>query len=298
MCARPSIDFFLLPTRMEELVAAALRPITLEQALRSYRALKETDGPHAGLQTLDRLFLPFRIQTKTSKGRGRVSFLDCVNTPRLLELVRRYKRYQHDPTRLSYQYNVFQVYHGSVNQFLPQVAKSIYQRYQPSSILDFSAGWGGRALAAMALGIPYTGVDSNTQLKEPYERLAGIDPLATVRMLFQPAESVDFSKLSYDMVFTSPPYALQEVYQGMPDYQTLDTFLATFFHPVITRVWEHLQPGGVLCLNLPVWLFERLPELPEVTEREPMPFRGRKGVERQEWVYVWRKLPPTRVADQ
>lgn len=270
-------------------VVSELRPITESQALRSYQSLKSSNLPRAGLNTLDRHFLAIRLMTKTSKGRGRVSFLEMLNTDRLLSLVTRYERYKHNPARITNQYNVFQLNYGSVNQFCPQVAKSIYQRYNPSSILDFSAGWGGRALGAMALNIPYIGIDSNSLLEPCYNALRQYDPMVELQMIFQPSESVDFSKFTYDMVFTSPPYYIQEIYPEMPSYPTLQDFLDIFLRPTTLKAWEHLQSGGHMALNLPDWLYDRLALDIPLLERVPMPYNGRSGAIRHEWVYVWRK---------
>ena len=48
----------------------------------------------------------------------------------------------------------------------------IYSKYNPTTILDFCAGWGGAAVAACALNIShYIGIEINTNLKEPYEKM-------------------------------------------------------------------------------------------------------------------------------
>jgi hypothetical protein len=77
----------------------------------------------------------------------------------LNELVTRYKKKaikDYDATGLlKAQYQVFQLYWGSINQFRPTVAKWVYTTLKAKTgILDFSAGWGGRCLAAMSMGIP------------------------------------------------------------------------------------------------------------------------------------------------
>ena len=38
-------------------------------------------------------------------------------------------------------------------------------------MLDPTAGWGGRMLGAWALGIDYTGVDTNTNMKIAYDNM-------------------------------------------------------------------------------------------------------------------------------
>jgi tRNA G10 N-methylase Trm11 len=192
---------------------------------------------------------------------------------------------------------MFQLWYGSVNQFRPQVAKAIYRSLSPKvGILDFSAGWGGRALGAMVLGIPYIGIDTNHDLLPCYNALQHYEPASPIQMVFQPAETVDFSSFTYDCVFTSPPYWTQEQYQHMPMYPTLQDFLQTFLVPVILCAWKHLLSPGTLALNLPVWLYDRLApllsSLPPLHARLLMPYTTRfvKGQgTSHEWVYVWRK---------
>ena len=281
-------------------LAHLLRPISPERAFRSYQALKDSDAPRAGLPALDYLFFSHRLQTRT-KGRDRLSFYQAFHDPDTVEhlrvLCRRYKR---DPTRPSDLYQVFQMWYGSVNQFRPQVAKAIYCSLAPKvGILDFSAGWGGRALAAMSLGIPYIGIDANHDLRPCYDSLQTYEPSSSLRMVFQPAETVDFSSFAYDCVFTSPPYWTQEVYPNMPAYPTLQDFLQTFLVPVILRAWTHLLVPGTLALNLPVWLYKRLApfltSLPPLSDRLLMPYTTRFAKEKgtsHELVYVWRKTEP------
>ena len=69
-----------------------------------------------------------------------------------------------------------------------------------------------RSLGAMALGIPYIGIDTNVDLRPVYERMIrelsgpNANVHVDVAMRFQDASTVDFSKFRYDMVFTSPTY--------------------------------------------------------------------------------------------
>jgi hypothetical protein len=174
---------------------------------------------------LDYFFLHHRIKAKT-KG---ISFYEAIKDKEerdhLNDLVRRYKKKsitEYDATGLlKAQYQVFQLYYGSINQFRPTIARWIYATLGAKrGILDFSSGWGGRCLAAMSMGIPYIGVDANTKLETSYKRLVELDPSATVTMIFKPSEQVDFSKYDYDLVFTSPPYFMIERYERMPAYQS------------------------------------------------------------------------------
>jgi hypothetical protein len=62
---------------------------------------------------------------------------------------------------------IFNMYFGSVNIFRPLVSAKIYEIFKPTSILDFTMGWGGRMVGAMALNVKkYTGIDNNKNLQK------------------------------------------------------------------------------------------------------------------------------------
>lgn len=300
-------------------LAKRVRGITKQEAVASYQTLCETSvGPkgenmrsRAGLDALDYYFLGHRLKAKTKR---HLSFYDAMRDPdlveKLTELVVRYKKKplsDYDETGLlKAQYQVFQLYYGTINQFRPVVARWIYQRFSPRvGILDISAGWGGRALAAMSMGIPYIGVDANTKLKPAYEHLKELEPGAKVRMIFRPSEEVSFENLSYDLVFTSPPYFMLEEYEKMPAYGSKQGFIDRFLIPVVKKAWAHLLPG-YMVLNMPEEMYEAVrPHLPKIKERLALPLSNRHPVntakgqrlgeedkERHEWIYVWRRERP------
>jgi len=297
-------------------LAKRVRGITQQEAVASYQTLCETSvGPEgenmrsrAGLDALDYYFLGHRLKAKTKR---HLSFYDAMRDPdlveKLTELVVRYKKKplsDYDETGLlKAQYQVFQLYYGTINQFRPVVARWIYQRFLPRvGILDISAGWGGRALAAMSLGIPYIGIDANEKLKPAYEHLKELEPGAKVRMIFRPSEEVSFANMSYDLVFTSPPYFMLEEYEKMPAYGSKQGFIDRFLIPVVMKAWMHLQPG-YMVLNMPEEMYEAVrPHLPKIKERLALPLSNRHPVntakgqtlgeedkERHEWIYVWKK---------
>jgi len=295
-------------------LAKRVRGITKQEAVASYQALCVVDPEEhmrsrAGLDALDYFFLGHRLKAKTKR---HLSFYDAMRDPdlieKLTELVVKYKKKplsSYDETGLlKAQYQVFQLYYGTINQFRPVVAKWIYQRFTPHvGILDISAGWGGRALAAMSLGIPYVGVDANAKLKPAYERLLSLEPGAKVRMIFRPAEEVSFANLSYDLVFTSPPYFMLEEYEQMPAYGSKQGFIDRFLIPVVMKAWTHLLVGGHMALNMPEEMYEAVrPHLPKIKERLALPLSNRHPVntakgqtlgeedkERHEWIYIWRR---------
>ena len=295
-------------------IAKILRPITLAEARSSYESLKSApcvdsiNLGRAGNPALDYFFLHHRIKVKT---RRHISFLDALKDPilhkQLTELVAHYKKT--NPTKLSsqellrQQYSVFQLYFGTINQFRPIVAKFLYCQLKPqTAVLDFSAGWGGRCMGAMSMGIPYIGIDANIKLKPTYTKMIqALDSNAHVKMFFQPSETFDFSKHDYDLIFTSPPYFRIEEYEHMPEYGSKQGFLDKFFIPVVTEAWKYLQVGGHMALNMPAEMYEAIRRhLPKLMKTYKLPLHNRNPVSavkqvtlqnapRSELIYVWKK---------
>ena len=97
----------------------------------------------------------------------------------------------------------------------------MYKKYEAKRVLDFTAGWGARMIATMALDIDYIGIDSNKSLKQDTKNYQVIKPYtkSKVKMIWIEAQ-VDLSKVGkYDAVFTSPPYEYLEVYENMTNYE-------------------------------------------------------------------------------
>lgn len=298
-------------------VSKEMRDITKEDALKSYEQLVAMPCPtqpslkRAGLNTLDYFFLKHRLRAKTKR---HVSFMNALGNPDTLRYINtKIEKIKHrDPTRLTSRnllrerYGVFQLYYGTINQFRPTEAKRVYCTLKPTvGILDFSAGWGGRCLAAMACGIPYTGIDANTNLRSSYmEMIRMCKPIAPTRMIFRPSETVDFSGIAYDLVFTSPPYFTLEEYERMPEYGSKEGFLAKFFRPVVLAAWRHLRVGGHMALNMPKEMYDAVKDLlPPLWKRMRLPIADRHATAailgtslsskgkgpRSEGIYVWRK---------
>lgn len=299
-------------------VAKQLRDVNKEEAEKSYKDLKALPCPappsqgRAGLKTLDYFFLQHRLKAKTKrhisfvnalKNRGKLSFIN--------EKVRKVRGLNPGSlgarTLMRRRYSMFQLYYGTINQFRPSEAKRIYCTLKPKvGILDFSAGWGGRCLAAMACDIPYTGIDANTNMEGSYKKMIEFcEPTAPTKMIFKPSETVDFSKIEYDLVFTSPPYFMLEEYERMPAYGSKEAFLEKFFRPVVLAAWKHLPVGGHMALNMPDEMYEAVKGigLPRLWKRMELPIMDRHAVnaavgatigkagkvQRTEGIFVWRK---------
>ena len=168
---------------------------------------------------------------------------------------------------------------GTINTMRPAAALNIYKKYGATTVLDFTAGWGSRMVAAAALGINYVGIDANKNLSEGYNKIRKlIEPhtKSKIHMTFDRAENVDFSRLpKYDFVFTSPPYEYLEVYENMKNYesksrikqpysskliksQDADGFYDSFIIPAIKNAYKYLPKGKYMCLNIPDLMYKKI----------------------------------------
>ena len=68
-------------------------------------------------------------------------------------------------------FECFRINLGSVVMFKATTAKYLYKKYKVKSVLDPTAGWGGRMLGAWALDINYTGIDTNIEMKPAYDSM-------------------------------------------------------------------------------------------------------------------------------
>jgi DNA modification methylase len=173
-----------------------------------------------------------------------------------------------------------------------------YCRYKPNSVLDFTMGWGGRLIGASALNIPnYIGIDMNTNLIKPYEEMVKmIKPYTStkIKLMFKNALNVDYNKLDYDMVFTSPPYYNIEKYSHMQDIKTKEEWNKTFYEPIINKTWNGLKKGGHYCLNIPIEVYDNvcIKILGEADKKIPIIKAKRKkggGENYKEYTYIWKK---------
>lgn len=207
---------------------------------------------------------------------------------------------------------------GTINTMRPAAALDFYRKYNATRVLDFTAGWGARMVAAIAADIDYIGIDSNTKLKPGYDKiLTALKPFkkSKVKLHFKKAEDVDFSKLGYyDLVFTSPPYEYLEVYEDMKNYENTAKikqpssstkikkgdsagFYDDFIVPTIKNAYKYLPRGKWLCLNIPDLMYDKIKsrwkkcdkkELYKIVKRQgsTMGVVGRRGME---YIYCWQK---------
>lgn len=240
-----------------------------------------------------------RLETDGSKG---INFYDLWENKTqyskkkfIQSLIAYYRKKGGNETEIQIWIRIFNLYFGAINIFKPIVAMDIYYRFKPTSILDMTMGWGGRLVGACALNVPYyTGIDLNKSLEKPYKDMVEVlNKYSTTKitLMFKSALDVDYSKLKYDLVLTSPPYYNIEKYEGQP-IMDKDKWDNDFYKPLFEKSWKYLQKGGHYCLNIPAEVYDRIAVkvMGRANQFIPMPKSKRTtGEKYKEFIYVWKK---------
>lgn len=186
----------------------------------------------------------------------------------------------------------FEIYRrctGAVVFFKPTIAMNVYSQCKATHILDPCAGWGGRMLGAMAMGIQYTGIDTNTDLQAAYEGMAALDTIMRPTMIWGNALEQDLAAIDYDCVLTSPPYYNLEVYPHMSAWDSKKTFYTEFLIPLIETCRANIKRGGKVCFNISPKMYTELLSFGYAECKEMMPMLQQKvrGKDKADMVYIW-----------
>jgi 16S rRNA G966 N2-methylase RsmD len=248
-------------------------------------------------------YFTFRQRLET-KGKYDVSFFEFV------ERIDEFKKKKFIQTMLTYYKDVknknktkneyivlkevYNICISAINIMRPLNCMEIYTKYKAKRVLNFCAGWGGSAVAAAALNLDaYYGIDINTDLKEPYANL--VSYLTTKSATFFDiricdAVAVDYSKMTYDTVFSSPPYYFIEKYANSVKYETKCDMEEQFYKPLFTKTYNGLRIGGHYIVNICKEVYDKVLKelLGEAHETFPLK-KSKRQNDYTEMVYVWIK---------
>lgn len=204
--------------------------------------------------------------------------------------------------------NIFECYRinlGSIVMFKATAAKYIYQKYNAKNVLDPTMGWGGRMLGAWALDINYTGIDTNINMKPAYDNMMSFldnypndfnNPLfdhttSKLNMIYDSCLDVDFSKLEYDFVLTSPPYVNLEIYEHMTPWNSKSEFYKDFFLPLWYKCKDNIQTNGKIAFNISPAMYDDAIKYglqPCDTSEDLLQQLGQqKKKKKQDKIYIW-----------
>ena len=232
---------------------------------------------------------------------------DKAEWDKLIENTR--KRNRGGKTAAGNIFECFRINTGSVVMFKSSTAKYLYQKYKATSVLDPTAGWGGRMLGAWALGIDYTGIDTNINMTPAYNKMIdfldnydyGVELFETkksnLNMIWQSALDVDFSVIEYDFVLTSPPYVNLEIYEHMAQWESDEKFYVEFFIPIWKKCVDNIKKGGHVCFNISPKMYNDALTfgLPKCDDEEDLLQQMgqkvkslKKGKKKQDKIYIWK----------
>ena len=200
-------------------------------------------------------------------------------------------------------FNTWRVY-GCISVFKPSQAAYLYQKYRATHVLDPTAGWGGRALGAIKLGIHYSGFDTNIDLKPGYEEMLSYTAAAgRVTMTWMDCLKADFSAIDYDFVLTSPPFENLEVYAHAPTY---NDFYGCFLIPLLNKCRTNIKRDGYTAFHISPHMYKTLVGTYHYEEchhttctshrRRPQPrsagVREALRTHKVAYIYYWRPMRP------
>jgi len=238
-----------------------------------------------------------RLETKTRSGKSFFELWEIKNELNKKKYYKKFLQYELDrggKNDIKLFERFVALYYGSVNVFKSSIAIDIYCRFKPKSILDMTMGWGGRLVGACVMNIPkYTGIDLNLSLRKPYKEMLDIlkeYSTTEINLIFKDALKIDYNKLNYDLVLTSPPYYNIELYTGT-DKRSEEEWNKNFYEPLFKKSWNGLKVGGHYCLNVPMKVYENvlIPLLGKAKLFIPMSNSKRNVNDYKEYIYVWKK---------
>jgi 16S rRNA G966 N2-methylase RsmD len=152
---------------------------------------------------------------------------------------------------------------ASVSNFRPTVARSVVEHFSPEggTVVDFSAGYGGRLLGALSRRRRYIGIEPCRAqvkgLKRMTERLIELDLAGSAEILTGCAEDLmrQLPRCSAELVFSSPPYFNWEKYasdasQSFIRHATYEAWRDGFLEPVMQESARVLRGSGRLVVNV------------------------------------------------
>ena len=114
-------------------------------------------------------------QLCNTKRRGKLSFSDiCKSDDAKKELIKQMEKRRRTGTWENRLFECWRINSGSITFFKMCSSTYLYKKYKATKVLDFTAGWGGRLLGALNLGIDYIGYDTNINLKTGYDELLAL----------------------------------------------------------------------------------------------------------------------------
>jgi 16S rRNA G966 N2-methylase RsmD len=204
------------------------------------------------------------LQRLETKGKYDVNFFEFLNNieefkkKKFIQTMLTYYETVKNKNNTKHYYKVLkEVYNiciSAINIMRPLNCMEIYTKYNAKRVLNPCAGWGGSAVAACALQLAaFYGLEINNDLITPYDNLLSyLKTKCATEYSIQicDALTVDYSTMTYDTVFTSPPYYAIEKYAHNATYVSKKDMNDKFYKPLFQLTYNGLQHGGHYIINV------------------------------------------------
>jgi 16S rRNA G966 N2-methylase RsmD len=262
-----------------------------------------TIGPRSrtGNNIVDYFTFVQRLETKGKYETNFFEFLQNIEEFKKKKFIQTMLTYYKDVKNKNNTKNEYIVYKevyniciSAINIMRPLTCMEIYKRFNSKRALNFCAGWGGSTIAAAAQNLDaFYGVEINSDLKEPYDKM--ISFLKTKSATFFDihicdAVTVDYSKMTYDTVFSSPPYYFLEKYANNVKYESKKEMDEKFYKPLFTKTYNGLQKGGHYIINVCKEVYDNVLREMFGEAHDVFPLKkSKRQNDYTELVYVWIK---------
>jgi len=195
---------------------------------------------------------------------------------------------------------------SELNPFRPSWAKTLMKIFKQElkdnyKILDISAGWGDRLIAAISIDADYTGYDPNLELKNGHDNIIKMfGSHEKQRIIYQPFELSEMTD-TYDLVLSSPPFFDLEIYsddetQSTSMYKDFNTWRDMFLMKSLFKAWNALKINGIMAihisdfskLNIVRYMLDKVSNFPECNWLGVIGLKGESGDIRPVW--IWQKI--------
>jgi hypothetical protein len=267
-----------------------LEPIQLEKDIASLKKWNPTGEKQsfAGNKTLYHFQMENLLRTRVV-GKKKILEEILLDDEEYAKLERNVEKLGRTGTKANRFFEAYR-FNQAVVFFKPSVAKWIYKKFNATHVLDPTAGWGGRMLGANALGIHYTGIDTNISLQSAYHGMMELIKDHKMRMIWEDTLAVDYEAIDYDFVLTSTPYVnkkgeMVEVYEHQV---IMDDFYGKFLVPLIEKCLRHIKRNGKVCFNMNSIMYEEVEKrFRPANEQHDMLQQKRLAKDKSEKLYLW-----------
>ena len=299
----------MLSKEEKEIISSKIKNINISDIEQEMKKLIEignsshTVGPRSrvGNNIVDYFTFLQRLETKGKYDINFFEFIEKIEEFKKKKFIQTMLKYYKDVKNKNNTKNeyivlkeVYNICISAINIMRPLNCMEIYTKYKAKRVLNFCAGWGGSTVAAAALNLDaFYGVEINTELKEPYDKMVSFLKTKSATIFdiqFCDAVTVDYSTMTYDTVFSSPPYYFLEKYANNMKYESKKEMDEKFYKPLFTKTYNGLQIGGHYIINICKEVYDNVLKkmLGEAHEIFPLK-KSKRQNDYTEMVYVWIK---------